>query len=318
MSAPAAIRPGRVEDADGIRAVMEASLVVDAFPGFTRGDIDRSIARLPGDPAGVVVAELDDGIVGYAWPRHDDLTVHPDHRRHGHGRALAAAAFELVRTLGLPWLQLYVPEHIPGAVAFARSVGLRPHSSMWELRLAEGAAVPQPAFPPGFETRGLRDGELPAFVALMNDTFADHPTPVSWTEATVRTVHSLPGFDPAGRLLVAPRGEPDRPVAFTTVETGPGDDGSIEGWIALIGVLPAWRGRGLGRELLRWGVARCRAAGAARIELSVEGLNERALGLYRREGFVPTIEWPHWIRETGIPYPAARGGGGTDASLRLP
>jgi ribosomal protein S18 acetylase RimI-like enzyme len=61
-------------------------------------------------------------------------------------------------------------------------------------------------------------------------------------------------------------------------------------------VLPRWRGRGLGRELLRWGIALCRARGAERIELSVEALNERALGLYRTDGFEPTIEWPHWIR----------------------
>jgi ribosomal protein S18 acetylase RimI-like enzyme len=85
-------------------------------------------------------------------------------------------------------------------------------------------------------------------------------------------------------------------VAFAKVEVGPGDDGVIEGWIALIGVLPAWRGRGLGRELLRWTVAYARAREAVRVELSVEALNERALGIYRRDGFVPTIEWPHWIR----------------------
>jgi mycothiol synthase len=305
-SGSASIRPGRVDDADAIRAVMEASLVEDAFPGFTRGDIDRSIARLPGDPEGVVVAERDGRIVGYAWPRHDDLTVHPAHRRQGHGRALADAAFELAVDRGLPWLQLYVPEHVPGAVAFAHSAGLRRHSSMWQLRLSDRIAVPEPAVPADVALRGLRDDDLPAFVELMNDTFADHPTPLSWTEATVRTVHALPDFDAGGRLLVAPRDEPGRLIAFTSVDVGPGDDGATEGWIALIGVRPAWRGRGLGRELLRWGVARCRAAGAARIELSVETLNERALALYRREGFEPTIEWPHWIRETGIPYPATR------------
>jgi ribosomal protein S18 acetylase RimI-like enzyme len=41
-----------------------------------------------------------------------------------------------------------------------------------------------------------------------------------------------------------------------------------------------------------------RARGADRIELAVEALNERALGLYRRTGFEPKVEWPHWIIET--------------------
>lgn len=300
----ALIRPGRVEDADGIRAIMEASLATDALPGFERGDIDRALARLPADPEGVVVAETRDGIVGYVWPRHDELLVHPAHRRRGHGRALAAAGFELVRARGLPWIQLYVPPHLPASVAFANAVGLHYHSSLWLFRLRDATAVPEPAFPPEFAVRGLGDLDLETYTELANDTFADHPTPLSWTVETIRAVHALPDFDPAGVLLVTPRDEPERLVAFTRVEIGPGDDGEMEGWIALIGVRRAWRGRGLGRELLRWCVARCRAAGAVRIELAVEALNERALGIYRRDGFEPTIEWPHWIRVTGIPYPA--------------
>jgi mycothiol synthase len=132
----------------------------------------------------------------------------------------------------------------------------------------------------------------------MDASFADHPTPLSWTVDTIRHVHGLPGFDPTGLLLVTPAGEPDRLVAFTRVELEPDDDGRLGGSISLIGVLPGWRGRGLGRELLRWGVAYCRSRGAARVELAVEALNERALGLYRRTGFVPTVEWPHWIIRT--------------------
>ncbi len=300
----AVIRPARVKDAEGLRAVMEASLATDALPGFTRRDIDRSLSRLPADPEGVVVAETSAGIVGLVWPPHDTLTVHPAHRRRGHGQALAEAGFELVRSRGLPWLQLYVPQHLPGSVAFARAVGLRYHSSLWVFRLRAGAAVPAPAFPPEVALRGVGDIALERFVGLVNESFADHPTPLSVTLESIRTVHALPDFDPGGILVLTPHDEPDRPIAFTRVEIGPGDDGVVEGWISLIGVRPEWRRRGLGRELLRWGIARCRHRGAARIELSVEALNERALGIYRRDGFEPTIEWPHWIRSTGIPYPA--------------
>jgi hypothetical protein len=34
------------------------------------------------------------------------------------------------------------------------------------------------------------------------------------------------------------------------------------------------------------------------VRLSVDALNERALGIDRRAGFVPAIEWPHWIIRT--------------------
>ena len=61
-----------------------------------------------------------------------------------------------------------------------------------------------------------------------------------------------------------------------------------------IGVLPGHRGRGLGRELLRWGVLHLRARGAGPVQLAVEALNDRALDLYRRHGFRASVEWPHW------------------------
>jgi ribosomal protein S18 acetylase RimI-like enzyme len=69
------------------------------------------------------------------------------------------------------------------------------------------------------------------------------------------------------------------------------------GYVTMIGVLPTWRGRGLGRELLRWSVGYLRDRGAQLIELSVEAANDRATELYRRHGFVPTIEWPNWTLE---------------------
>lgn len=107
---------------------------------------------------------------------------------------------------------------------------------------------------------------LPDFVELVNGTFADHPTPVSWTEAVVRAAHEAPGFDPADILLVAPADDPDHPVAFGRTRLYLEEE-PPSGEVKLIGVLPPWRGRGLGRAILRWGCAACRDAGAARRRL---------------------------------------------------
>jgi ribosomal protein S18 acetylase RimI-like enzyme len=52
-----------------------------------------------------------------------------------------------------------------------------------------------------------------------------------------------------------------------------------------IGVDAKWRGRGIGRELIRAIAARAKAAGIAKISLSVEKDNFAA-NLYRSEGFV--------------------------------
>jgi ribosomal protein S18 acetylase RimI-like enzyme len=51
-----------------------------------------------------------------------------------------------------------------------------------------------------------------------------------------------------------------------------------------VGVAAAWRGRGVGRSLLRAVAARAAAAGIRRVSLSVERENF-ARGLYRSEGY---------------------------------
>jgi mycothiol synthase len=139
---------------------------------------------------------------------------------------------------------------------------------------------------------------LPAFVGLLNACFVEHPSPMSWTLGEIEYAHARPEFDPTAMLLLAPAATPDRPVGFVRTSLAPLEAGQTApiGEVRLVGVLPDWRGRGLGRELLRWGVSHLRAGGAGRIHVTVEARNEFALGLYRRNGFVPEIEWPHWAR----------------------
>ena len=63
-----------------------------------------------------------------------------------------------------------------------------------------------------------------------------------------------------------------------------------------IGVRPDLQGRGLGRQLLRWGVARLRSIGVRDVVLSVNHRNAGALGLYESEGFVRTSTRDRWTR----------------------
>jgi mycothiol synthase len=295
----ATVRGFRADDAPGVRDVMEASFEVDRFPGFTRSEIDRAILRLVPDPDGTVVAIEDDRIVGYCTPNRDDLTVHPAFRRRGHGRRLVPAALDLVRGGGRDELQLYVPQHVPGAVAFAEAMGMVYRSSLWLFALAPDQDVPAPAFPDDVVTRSWdpdRDIDLEAWVAFMHAAFEGHPTPMSFSPTVIAHVHQAPDFDPGTILIVASRDRPDTPIAFARLELRADDgEGRRVGDVGLIGVLPAWRGRGLGRELLRWGVGELRCRGAGPIELAVEAANERATNLYRAHGFVPTVEWPHWV-----------------------
>jgi mycothiol synthase len=296
------IRLFRREDELALRRVMEASLEFDAYPGFSTWDLDTEAVSIVGAPDGVAVA-IEDGVVcGYVSPNHEDLTVHPDSRRRGHGRRLFAAGLELAANAGWNEIRLYVPSSGPGR-EFAQAMGMAYSSSLWRLDLAPDVAVPGPAFSNEVVVRTFGDWlPLQRFVGLLNATFADHPTPVSWTLAEVEHAHSRPDFDPSSIMLVSPADRPDEPIGFVRTGLEPLDDGaSFAGEVRLVGVLQPWRGRGLGRELLRWGVAQLRARGAGRIRLSVEAENELALGLYRRTGFEPSVEWPRWTRSVTAP-----------------
>jgi len=302
----AGIRPFSPEDEPALRRVMAAALEVDAYPGFSAWDLNSEVVSMVGAPDGVAVVVEDDVPCGYVSPRHEDLTVHPEYRRRGHGRRLLAAGLELAAKDGLSEIRLYVPLSGAGQ-AFARAMGMTYRSSMWRLDLAPETAVPEPALPVGVVGRTFGDWvPLQRYVDLLNACFADHPSPISWTLGEVQYAQSRPGSDPSTSLLVSPADRPEDPVAFVRAALSPlGEDGEAPiGEIRLVGVLPQWRGRGLGRELLRWGVAQLRARGAGRIHLAVEAENELALGLYRRTGFEPVVEWPHWTRPVSARSPS--------------
>lgn len=78
-------------------------------------------------------------------------------------------------------------------------------------------------------------------------------------------------------------------------------DGCIAGWCDVVrqtrpihahagvlgmGVLPAYRGRGLGRKLIEKTLQAAQLAGFWRVELAVHADNPRAIALYERVGFV--------------------------------
>ncbi len=64
------------------------------------------------------------------------------------------------------------------------------------------------------------------------------------------------------------------------------------GWVDKLGVLEKYRGLGLGKLLLRWGIAHAAQKGYQSIGLGVDTGNESgALQLYENQGFRPTVVW---------------------------
>jgi mycothiol synthase len=299
MSRDGTVRRFHSVDLPAIRAIMEASLQSDRIPGLSQSEIERRLVRLPAEADGTVVALEDGHVVGYCAPTVDDLTVHPGYRRRGHGRRLVAAIRDLLAARGERELVLYVPSHLEPSAGFAEALGFRYRSSLWQFELGPDTPVAGPEFPADVTTRHWRsDEDVAAWVDFVSAAFEGHPTPVHLSPEIVRRVHASPRFDPDSILILAPNADPETPIGFARVELLHDPGALPTGYVNMIGVLPAWRGRGLGRELLRWGVAYLRDHGSPRIQLAVEAANERATELYRRHGFEPDIEWPHWALPT--------------------
>jgi mycothiol synthase len=261
-------------------------------------------------PAEVAVADADGTLAGFILPEAKGVVVDPAFRRRGVGRALVEEGIRIERERGRPDLILGVVPGDAAGEAFLRATGFTFHSTVWDLDLATGMVVAPPAWPPGTCPRPTdAPSDVPALVDLFNAAFADHPTPLqlavspeleSWLGGAVR----------AGDLLILVDDD-GRPAGFCSTEPERPEDGTVgaHGEIWTIGVRPGLQGRGIGRQLLRWGIARLRSIGVERVSLAVNGRNPRALGLYESEGFVRVATRDRWSRPVpALALPAAPAG----------
>lgn len=293
------VRPATAADLAAVEALGHAAIDLGDYPDATHGDVERNMVGLTAEPASAFVAVEGGAVVGYVAPRLNDLYVAWEHRRRGHATALVEAALRYTRdVLEHPYLLLYVPPGDTPGRRFAEARGFVYRASLFWMERPADDPCPQPDFPGDVVTRAW-DSAVDAvtpFVDLMNACFADHPTPVTWTPAVVAAVHEAASFDPADVLLVAPAHDPRRPIAFGRARLY-GDDDPPYGEVKLIGVLPDWRGRGLGRAILRWGVRHLQGHGVPTTALAVSAANERALRMYEAHGFRRAVEWPQWSRD---------------------
>jgi GNAT superfamily N-acetyltransferase len=96
-----------------------------------------------------------------------------------------------------------------------------------------------------------------------------------------------PQLDPKGCFIAKVNGEP---AGLLISNDGRSDVNG--GWVDKLGVLEEFRGLGLGKLLLQWGIAHAADKGYTSIGLGVDTGNESgALQLYENQGFRPTVVW---------------------------
>lgn len=181
---------------------------------------------------------------------------------------------------GLGRVFLFVPE----AYRQVRDIweGLGFAVERWAFLLAYRAPhFTPPELPPGFRFRPVLPGDeagMADAVALDNHAFDGHPGHVEYeVEKLAEDLAADTAIE--GGLMVLYDGE--RPVG--TVWVTKDEESASE--VSMVTVHRDYRGRGLGRAVLRQGIAFSRASGLETVYLAVNAENEAAVRLYLSEGF---------------------------------
>lgn len=263
---------GRAADVDGVDAISEAFRLALRSP---RSEVTHFITYAGQSPlAGYAACDA----AGSA-----ELVVDPTARRQGVGQTLLRAVLDGGAT------GVWAHGDLPAAQGLAAAAGLVSTRELhvMERSVREGDDV-DPVLPEGFSVRPFELGrDEQAWLEVNAMAFASHPEQGSITLEDLQDRMSQDWFDPAGLLLVedttvtdSDGGHPLAASHWTKREPG-----SRTGEVYVVGVHPAYQGRGLAGPLTGLGTAHLARQGVDTIELYVDGDNTRALATYRRASF---------------------------------
>lgn len=257
------------------------------------GRVRHWLACADGAPVGLAELFLS-GRENLSWG-FARVTVHPRHRRSGHGSALLAAVRAAAAEADRDTLVLDAAADSPGP-AWAAALGARRVQRLWESEADLSVPVaPGDAAPPGYRLERWPDGvpeELLAAYAAAVDAMADSPDGgLGYVSAPnspqhVRAVEQHAGQAGRERRVVAAVHEASGVVAGLTALEFPRLAPELAHQEDTV-VVPAHRGHGLGlwvkAEMLRWLAAD--SAGVRRIRTTTEPSNVHMLRINERLGF---------------------------------
>jgi mycothiol synthase len=299
-------RPAKPDDRTAVARLLR---LVDAHeygesdlgPDFISDDWDRPEF----DPrTDAVVVEAGGEIVGFGQTLEEAPgiveglgLVHPDHRTVGIGSLLVDAAERRTADLaaragGSMVLRSSVSTPDEAAHALLSARGYQRVRSLVHLDIDLSPDTATPPDPPDVALRGFAAGDEPAAHATIEAAFAGswgfHP--LTYQEFSERIVGRE--FEPGLSVMAEHQGE------AVGVLLGRRMDGL--GWVDMLAVLPAWRGRGIGGALLQASFVRFRDHGLPRAMLNVDSENEaRAVRLYERVGMQVRRQWDLYEKRVG-------------------
>lgn len=244
-----------------------------------------------------LMAYEDRRLVGYAHLRWNaagaqprvavEIVVHPHHRDEGVQQALLTETREVLARAGGGTMYLWVHRVEDARDTLAHRMGFAIQRELAFMRRSL-ATPPAPLGPPeGITIRRYRPGpDDGALLEVNNAAFAGHPENGGWDRAELTRRRSRDWFDPDG-VLLAWRDE--RLLGFHWTKwhahEGAHPPHDPEGEVYILAVHPDAQGLGLGRVLLRAGLAHLHDRGCGTAILYVDCANEAAVDLYASEGF---------------------------------
>lgn len=248
-----------------------------------------------------LVVEDDDRVVAYAQavrrpPEGEvmvDACAHPEEPNRARAAELYRRMEERALELGADRLVTGVFGTDVWSAQLLAACGWTHVRSFFRMAIDLEAPPPRPAWPEDVDARPFRPGDEAAFHAVAVEAFADDPTyeagPLErWSADRL----DRSAFDPAFWWLALASG---RPAGVAVgYEAGPA------GYVELLGVVPAWRRRGLGRAFLLQSFAAFHAEGRTHVSLHVDADNTTgARRLYHDAGMRETHRVDRWEKPAG-------------------
>jgi mycothiol synthase len=245
-----------------------------------------------------ILAYEEDRLVGYAHTRWNppgahprlavEVVVHPERYDSDVARTLLLETRGVLGRAGggAMWLWVHRVEDPATTLAARMGLAVQRELAFMARELAERPEVPEA--PEGVELRAYRpEADADDLLAVNNAAFADHPENGGWDADELAERTGRDWFDPAG-LILAWRGEELLGFHWTKWHSHDSDEHPAHepvGEVYVLGIAPSAQGLGLGRLLLRAGLAHLHDRGCRRAMLYVDASSTGAVALYRSEGF---------------------------------